>query len=167
MANIQDVRAIHNPQKAYMWEVEIQGLSTGSLNELSFYAKTVSIPQSAVEQMIINHKASRTHHAGRDASSHTVSITFWDDEARTIHNFFQEWMDNLIHNPILGGGVSRDLYAADLVIRLKDASDENATGTFRLARAFPIDIPDVPLSYDTSDVVEITVTLSFDEKIVS
>lgn len=165
MSNIQDVRAINNPQMQYMYEVDILGLSSGSLDNLTLYCKTVSIPQSSVEQTIINHKASKTHFAGRDASGHQVTITFWDDEALTIYKYFSEWFD-LIHNPVTGSGLSRDLYAAEMVIRLKDKSDQTTTGKITLGTVFPTDIPDVSLSYDTSEAIEISITLSFDEKTV-
>jgi len=166
MANIQEVRSINTPQKSYMWEVEVQGLSTGALQNFAFYAKTVSLPQSAVEQIIVNHKASRTHFAGRDAAAHTVTMTLWDDEAQTIYKFLNDWMQ-LIHNEVTGSSVSRDLYVADLVIKLKDSADENVTGTITLGHAFPMDLAEIALSYDASEPVEISVTFSYDEKDVS
>jgi len=165
MANIQEVRSINNPQKSYMWEIEVQGLATGSLSNMAFFAKTVSIPQSAVEQIIINHKAGRTHFAGRDAGAHTVTVTFWDDEAQTILKFFHEWMD-LLRNHVTASGVTRDLYAASLVIKLKDESDEIVTAKITLGHCFPTDIADTPLTYDSSEPIEHSVTLSFDEKII-
>jgi len=166
MANIQDVRAINTPQKSYMWEVEIQGLSTGSLDAMAFYAKTISIPQTAVEQIIINHKSAKAHHVGRDSAAHTVTLTFWDDENQTLTSFFQEWMDILIHNPITGGSTSRDIYSATMLIRLKDSTDETVTGEIALGHCWPMDIAEIPLSYDSSEPVEISVTMSYDEKTV-
>ena len=48
MASIRDTRAISTPQKAYEWEVEIIGLSTGSderltLESLSNALSTISL----------------------------------------------------------------------------------------------------------------------------
>ena len=166
MSTIQDVRAIHTPQRSYMWEVEVQGLSTGGLAEMSFYAKTVSIPQSAVDQIIINHKGSKTHHGGRDAAGHTTTITFWDDEAQTIAKYFDSWFRLILDNSV-GSGVSRDLYAANLIIKLKNADDTEVTSTITLTNAFITDIAEVPLSYDTSEPVEHSVTFSYDEKIIA
>ena len=166
MANLQQVRAINNPQRAYMWEIQIRALSTGALQNLDAYAKTVSIPESAVEQMIINFKGGRSHHAGRDTSAHTATITFWDDERKTILNFFQNWMDNLIMNPLTGGGVTRELYSASISIRLKSADDSSVTSEIVLGHAFPTNIGEIALSYDTSEAVEIPITFSYDEKIL-
>lgn len=163
---IENVRAIKTPQKSYQWEVEVQGLSTGGLQDMKLYAKTVSIPQSAVEQTRIAHKSSNVYFAGRDSSSHTASITFWDDENQTVRNFFQNWMDLLIYNPATGGQAPKNLYAATLLIRLMDSTGEVTTARVRLENAFPTDIADVSLSYDSSEPVEINITMSFDTKII-
>jgi len=165
MANIQDIRAINDPQRSYMWEVDIQGISTGAISDLSFYAKTVSIPQIAVEQIIINHKAAKTHHAGRDAGGHTVTLTLWDNESQTINKFFDDWM-RLILDQTTGTGTPRDVYSADMVIKLKDAIDENITSEITLTKCFPTEIAEVALSYDASEPVEYSITLSFDTRIV-
>ena len=165
MSNIQDVRTINNPQKSYMWEVSVNGLLVDGAEDLAFYAKTVSIPQVAVEQMIINHKAAKTHYAGRDASAHTVTMTFWDDESQTIHKFLNDWM-NLVISQDTGASSTRELHAADIVIRLKDASDESDTSKITLKTCFPMDIGEVALSYDSSEAVEWSVTFSFDTKVV-
>lgn len=165
MPNIQDVRAINSPQKVYMWEVDIVGLSSGSIQNMSFYAKTATIPQSAVEPMVINHKSQPVYHAGRDASGHTLPLTFWDDESQTISNFFNDWHDNLILDPVTGGGLHKNLYTADVFIRLKNSADDTVTAEWKLTRAFPIDNADVTLSYDASDAIEWSVTLQFDTKI--
>ena len=166
MSSIQDIRAINTPQRSYMWEVEVQGLSTESLADMAFYAKTVSIPQISVEPIIINHKAAKTHHSGRDASAHTTTVTFWDDEAQTIHKYFNDWM-GLMHNQTTGQGSARDIYSADLVIKLKDASDENITSTITLTGAFPTDMAEVALSYDTTEPVEYSITFNYETKDVT
>lgn len=164
MSNIQDVRSINDIQLAYMFEVDIYGGVNDSLDNLTVYAKTVTIPQVAVEQIIINHKASKSHYAGRDSAAHTATLTFWDDEALTIYNYFNDWME-IIHNSITGGSATRDLYAAQMVIKLKDKADQSVTGKITLGQSYPIDLSDITMSYDTSDAIEISVTMSFDSKI--
>lgn len=166
MANIQNIRATSSVQRSYMWEVEVQGLSTGGLDSLAAYAKTVSIPQSAVEQTIINHKAGKSHFAGRNAAAHTTTITFWDDESLTLTRYFQDWMD-LIFDPDTGAGVQRDLYRANLIIKLKDITDSNENGVIELSNAWPMDMAEVALSYDSSEAIEVSVTFSYDKKLLS
>lgn len=168
MANITNVRTVATPQKAYMWEVQILGLAGatgGVLQDLATYAKSVSIPQSAVETIVINHKATRTAHAGRDSAGHTVSLTFWDDEAGTIHKYLNGWMQ-WIMNADDGTSVPRNLYSAQMKILLKDSKDSAVTQTITLSNIFPTEVGDISLNYDGSDAIEISATFNFDKKIV-
>lgn len=166
MATIQNVRAIQTPQKSYSWEVAIQGLSTGAVSELTFYARTVNIPVSSVEQVIIPYKSSRVNFAGRDTSDHTVNITFWDDENQTVYQYFQDWI-NLIRNPVTGGQTPKNIYTANCQLKLQDSTGNNTTALIDLTNAWPTEVGEVSLSYDSSEAVEISVTLSYDEKLYS
>jgi len=94
-----------------------------------------------------------------------VTISFWDDEAQTIHKFFDDWF-NLVLNQENGASAGRDIYSADLVIRLMDSADENITSTIKLTKVFPTDMAEIALSYDSSEPVEHSITLSFDAKII-
>jgi len=165
MANIQDLRAKHDPQFSYMFEISVAGNNFSS-NGITAHAKTVSIPQSSVEQMIINHKAGKSHYAGRDASAHIINLTFWDDEGGTVYKFFNDWLET-IHNQETAAGVQRGAYLADTIIKLKDASDSVETASIKLTGTFPTEIADVQLSYDSSEAVEVSVTLSFEKKEVT
>ena len=165
MANIQDLRAKHNPQFSYMFEVSVAG-SNFSSSGITAFAKTVSIPQVSVEQMIINHKAGKTHYAAKDASAHTVNLTFWDDESGTVYKFFNEWFE-LIQNPEDSSGIQRGSYIADTIIKLKDATDKTETASIVLSGSFPMEISDVQLSYDSSEAMEVNITLSFEKKTVT
>lgn len=166
MANIQDVRAVNTPQKSYMWEVSITGLSTGSNSDLTFHAKTVAIPASQVDTSVINFKAGHVYHAGRDASGHNLSITFWDDESQTVRSFFQNWFDLLMFNPVTGSQAPKNLYTADVTIRLLDSTGAVSTAQILLSDAFPNDINDISLSYDSSEPVEVTVGFMYDIKTI-
>ena len=164
MANIQDLRAIQKPQFSYMFEVDVTG-SNFSSNDITVFAKTVTIPQTAVEQLVINHKAGKTHYASRDASAHTATLTFWDDESGTVMRFFQDWLET-IQDPETMAGTSRDNYLADVNIRLKDSADNSTTATIKLGGCFVMEMSDITLSYDNNEAVEVSVTMSFETKLV-
>ena len=164
--SIQTIRAsIHSPQKAYMWEVEIQGAIAGALPDLTLFAKTASIPPSSVDPIVINHKGGKAHYAGKNSSAHTVSIAFFDDEAQTIQDFMYEWYDNYISNPSTATSADKSQYTADILIKFKDSHDESVTASWKLTKAFPTEIGEVSLSYESSDLIELPVTFSYDEKI--
>lgn len=164
MTDIQEVRAIANPQRSYQWEVSLVGLSTGSDADLTFHAKTVSIPNSQVESIVINYKAAHSYYAGRDSSSHAVSITFWDDESGTVRSYFQRWFDELMFNPITGSQTPKNLYTADVILTLMDSSGASSTGQIVLSSAFPTEVADIGLTYDSSEPIEVTVSFMYDTK---
>lgn len=163
MATIQNVRTTDNPQRSFEWEVEILGnTTTGSLPLLSERSQNVTLPTKSVETIEINYKGRKTIHAGRDASPHTISVTFWDDESHSVYNFFNNWMENGISNSEIGGGLTRDLYAVEMVVK-KFAHDSNTvTGINRYTKVFPTEIGDISLSYDASEHMSFDVTFSYD-----
>lgn len=163
MASINDVRSVNNPQRNYEWEVEVLGSSVaGTLPLLTLRAETVTIPQTSVETIEINYKGQKTFHSGRDASSHTISCTFWDSEANDVYNYFKNWMENGLSNSVSGGGTTRDQYAAELLIKLMAADSESITQTNRLTNVFPTEIGDVSLDYSGSEHKKVEVTFSYD-----
>lgn len=166
MSSIQDVRSINTPAKQYLWEVDIRALGgLAVIGNLSTYAKTVVIPQESVEIVVINFKSSKTQHAGRDASGRQATFTFWDDQQKTVFGFFARWLQ-LIRNPVTGGGVSRDLYAAEASVRLLADDEKTVTSEFALIRCFPTELSDVTLDYSASDAIEVSVTMSYDERLI-
>lgn len=165
MPTIQDVRKNTRPQKSYQWEVSILGPSTGSLQPLTVHAKTVNIPASSVDEIQIQYKAGKVMYPGRDSSPHTINMSFWDDEAQTIRNYFNNWFDVLQFNPVTGGQAPKELCTSDILIKLMDSSGETSTAKIRLQNAFPTNMNDISLSYQSSEPVEVSVTFAFDVKI--
>ena len=167
MASIQDVRSINAPQKAYNWEVEIVGLSIGVDERITFHAQSTAIPEETVGTIEIPYKSRRTHHAGKDESGRTMTITFFEDEQHTVYSFFRNWLDTLISNPVTGGGVNREGYSAEVLVKTQNTDEVTVSGTFRLTNAFPSSIGEMSLDYSSSDHVTLDVTMTFDEIIFS
>lgn len=158
--SIEDVRAINNPQKSYEWEVEILGPSTGGEPGLTARAQTISIPETSVEVIEINHKSDKTTHAGKTSSPRTMTVNFFDDEALTVFRFFKNWMQ-LIHNENTGGGANRTAYVATILIKQLHTDSETLSATHTVRGAFPTTIGEVSLSYDTSEHMTVDITFSF------
>lgn len=150
------------PQKTFMWEVSFRGTGR-SFQNAKLYAKNASIPQSSVETIEQNFLGNKMFHAGKDASSHTLNITFWDNENMEVYRFLQEWI-NLLHDPAYGAAVRKTTYSKIMTLRLKDTADVFTTGDFHLHECFPSEISEVSLSYDVSDAIEISATFYFDYK---
>lgn len=166
MATIQTVRTYGNPSRAYEWEVEVRGTSaTGQIPVLVERALTVSVPETSVEQIEIPHKSRTAYYAGRDSSGHTVEVTFWDSEDHAIYRFMKNWMES-ISNSEVGGGVTRDLYGAEMIIRQMAHDSTSSTITHRLTHVFPTNIGDISLDYSSSEHTNISVTFSFDSNLI-
>lgn len=167
MSTIQDVRTVNAPQRAYEFEVELlAGVVAGSLPILTQRVESVSIPETSVETIEINFKGRKTLHSGRDASSHTVTVTFWDTELREVYGFFKNWMENGISNSQVGGGATRDLYAIEMLIKTFAHDSQEITGINRLTNVFPTAIGDIQLSYDSSEHMKVEVTFAYDSNLL-
>lgn len=162
MATINDVRAMDNPQRAYEYEVEILGSTiSGTAPILTQRVETVSIPEKSVETIEVNFKGRKTIYPGRDASPHTITVNFYDDESRNVYSFFSNWINGALDETI-GGGAYRSLLAAELLIKLYKADSETLAGTHRLTKVYPTSVGEVSLDYSASDHLKLAVTFSYD-----
>ena len=166
MANISNIRAVGNPQRAYKWEFELFGNTTsGSLPLLTERAQNVTIPATSVETIEINYKDRKAMYAGRDAEAHTFTVTFWDSEDHDVYNFFKNWINNGISDSQVGGGVTRDLYSVEAIVKKQAHNAETVTGSNRFTHVFPTEVGDITLNYDASEHVTFDVTFSYDSNL--
>lgn len=166
MATIQDVRSVGNPQRAFEFEVELLANTVaGLLPILTQRVESVNIPDKTTETIEINYKGQKTIHAGRDASSHSVTVTFWDTEEREVYRFFKNWKENGINNSSVGGGATRDEYATQMLIRTFAHDSTQVTGTHRLTQVWPTSIGETSLSYESSEHIKVEVTFSYDTQL--
>lgn len=164
--SIEQTRAINNPQRVYEWEVEINGPSTGGLDNLLAYAQSTSLPEESVETFEINHKSEKTVHAGRVASDRSFTINFFDDENLTVYRYINNWIE-LIKNSATGGGVDRTLYGANIIIRQLGADSETVTAEHTFVLSFPSSRGEVELNYDSSEAMTFDATFSYQRHIVA
>lgn len=161
-------RPFDEPQRSYMFEVYVKGgegdlLDKFTSNNIRFNAKSVSIPQVASDFITHNYMGKKFHYSGKDSSAHNVTITFWDDEAFTVYDFLKAWYDST-NEPETGRSTSKRKFQRSIVINMKDVTDTTITKKFEMVGAFPIEISDIPLSYESSEPIEISATFMFDEE---
>lgn len=167
MSTIQNTRAVNNPQQSFEWEFEIIGsVAGGDFELLRERVQNASIPEKTVETYEINYKSGKTTHAGRDGSSKTFTVTFWEDETNGVRRYFDNWIENGILNSTIGGGLTRDLYQAQGRIRMKARDSQADTLKVLHTNVFPTSIGETSLSYDGSEVKTVDVTFSFDRQII-
>jgi len=165
IASLLNISPTKEPQRSYLFEASIIKDNFSPDSDIRFFVKSVNIPQQAKENIIIDYMDKKMLFAGKDSSAHTINLTFWDDESLTIYRYFDKWLAQMGDTEI-GRSVDKDQYARTLRIRLKDTTDFVNTMTIDLTNVYPLEISDVNLSYEASEVIEIPIVLSFDEKII-
>lgn len=148
-----------NPQKTYLWDIDIIGDNTN----IKTYAKSIVIPQASIEPIVVNYMGERVFYAGKETSTKTVVITFWDDERGTILRYLENWFTE-VHENGTGHMLSERDYRRTIKIMLTDSTDLSNTSITELSGAFIIDIAETQLSYETSDVIEISATFQYELK---
>jgi phage gp36-like protein len=164
---INDLRGTDNVQKAYEYEVDFIGsTSSGSVPLMTTRVESVSIPEESVETFIINFKGQKTTYSGRVASAKTVTVNFWDDETRQTYKFFRNWLDTMM-NPIVGGGVTRELAKGQMVIKLFASDSQTVMSAHTLDVVYPTQVSEISLDYANSDVLKFSVTFSYDTHVIA
>ena len=149
---------------AFQFEVEIIGGMVGGGKKNSiFRVNSATIPETSVDTIEVNFKNSKVLYAGRDASGHSFTVNFWDEQGLSVYRSFQAWM-MAIRNPVTGGGLNRSAYKATVIIRLLDV-DESANSVVTFFNVWPSSIGDISLSYESSEKVTFDVTFAFDEMV--
>jgi hypothetical protein len=149
-----------------MWEATILGDGANPFPDLKFYIKSAVIPQVAKDNIVIDYMDRKLFFAGKDASNHTIQVTFWDDESLKVLRHMDRWM-RMMGEKGTGQSLEKEDYIRTLRIKLKDTTDVIDTATIELTKVYPLEISDASLSYDSSDVLEFSVTFCYDERIIS
>lgn len=165
MQDIKRIAGIFNltptlePQRAYMFEVNIIG--SGSEPAIKFFIKTATIPESSREPILIDYLDTKIVFPGKYTGSRSMTFTLWDDQRLLMLRYFNRWLDATEEKSI------KSNYSRDIKISLKDTSDFIETAAITLKNAFVTNISDIALSYESSDVMELSVTFSYEDKIIN
>lgn len=150
------------PQRNYLFEaVILSNVGDGDFEDIRFYVKTIGIPQKSRDPIVLEYMDQKFTFSGKDTAAHTINVTFWDDEALTIYRFFHRWM-NAQSDPEFNRSATKRYYTKTLSIQLKDRTDFVVTGTVNLSSVFPTEINEINLNYEGSEIMEVTVTMSFE-----
>lgn len=165
MANIKDVRNLGvDVQQASSFEVIISNdiARFGLDNDITLYAQGVQLPEQSIEQIALHHKGIPSHYRGRDATSHTFTISFFETERMEAYQYFKHWFDILLQNIVSGGGLNKMIYTATVRIVTQRSDEKTNTADWRFHDAFPIELGSVDLSYGNDDALKFDVVFSFD-----
>ena len=160
MASIEQVRAINNPQRAYMWQVEFVGSPVGGAEVMTLHSTTANIGGVSTDPIEINFKSEKHTFAGRTASGRTVSFDFIETENGETYSFLRS-LYNLTHDETDGTSANRADYSFDLVIKLLATDDETVTQTHTFKGAYVSEIAEVSLDYGSNEAMTISATFAY------
>lgn len=153
------------PQRSYLWEVFPTNSPMDS--NLQIFAKSITIPSQSSELMEYNFMGDKFMFQGKDTSSKTCNLTFWDNQQLKNYTALLDWFNmtgNRFPNGTTGGSLVKigpEGYAGNLHIRLLDVTTFQYTAELLLRNAFPTEIGEINLAYE-GDIIEFSATFAYD-----
>jgi hypothetical protein len=144
-----------------LFEVELyfpEGVSGNNVSSKSrFLVKGAQLPASVIAPIEVPYRGRKLKVAG-DRTFEPWSITVINDVNMEIRNALEEWM-NLINrhaSNTSSGRVGPLNYYKDLAVKhlSRDGSSEAPTKVYTFVGAFPTNISNIELNYETNDQIE-------------
>ena len=157
------ISLIHEPQRNYMFDFAVFETSDSGLfsSEMKTYVKSLEVPSQSRDPIIVDYMDTKIVFAGKDSGSHSFTVTLWDDESMTVHDYMHKWFQ-LTGDHKYGQGANKKDYVKNVDINYRDVSDIVSTGTINIRNVFPTEIGAISMSYEDSSILEMQVTFSFD-----
>ncbi len=150
-------------QRTYMWEVIIPNpLGDGDSETFTLRCQSTSKPGRYFGRIPIPYKQGPGFNIpGKLRYSQTWDVTALEAEDAETHKFLYTWQQSII-NDASEIGVGDAFIKRDIYLRLLSTTNEE-TLKIKLVGAYPENVPDIPLSMGTEDVVRYSVTFVFDK----
>tara|TARA_R100000231_G_scaffold31581_1_gene27807 strand:- start:2053 stop:2868 length:816 start_codon:yes stop_codon:yes gene_type:complete len=152
-------------------------LSSGDQENLNLYCTEASLPGSSIATL--EQTSDRTgvteRHAHRRVFDDRIDFTFYvDAEKYLVINFFEAWIDYITGDSSPTAGQDADTYFYRMNysdeytcsgMRItkfeRDSATRGSRLTYNFVRAFPISINSMPVSYDSSQLLKCTVSMTY------
>ena len=132
----------------------------GDVEFTSFMVKGAGLPASTVNVIEIPFRGRQLKIAG-DRTFESWTITVLNDVDMKVRNSFETWMNGINEHTNNTGLSNPQDYQADLIVEQLDKNG-NITKRYDLRGAFPVNISQIDLRYDTGDAIEeFTVELQY------
>jgi hypothetical protein len=151
-----------NPQREYLWEVLIPTpIGDGQTETFQIRAQSSEIPGRSNTPITIPYKQTAgVVVAGKLTYTHSWACTFVEGEDKKVYDALYSWQQAIV-NDVFGVGVGDPFYKTDMYITLQTTAGGTST-QFKLKGAWVSDIAAVPLTYEGTGVVKVSVTFAFD-----
>ena len=118
----------------------------------SFMVKGAGLPASVIANIDVPFRGRQLKIAG-DRTFEPWTITIINDSEMRVRNSFETWMSG-INNHVENTGLQNPTdYQADMIVE-QLGKDGSVTKTYTLRGAYPTNISQIDLSYDTNDTIE-------------
>ena len=118
----------------------------------SFMVKGAGLPASVIANIDVPFRGRQLKIAG-DRTFEPWTITIINDSEMRVRNSFETWMSG-INNHVENTGLQNPTdYQADMIVE-QLGKDGSVTKTYTLRVAYPTNISQIDLSYDTNDAIE-------------
>ena len=118
----------------------------------SFMVKGAGLPASVIANIDIPFRGRQLKIAG-DRTFEPWTITVINDSEMRVRNSFETWMNGINEHVNNTGLQNPTDYQADMIVE-QLGKDGSVTKTYTLRGAYPTNISQIDLSYDTNDAIE-------------
>ena len=130
------------------------------LPDITFYGKAINLPTVENNPLTLEYGNTQMKVKGK-TKWNDVTLTFYAYQKMTINQLWQ-YLNDLHQDVKLGWDEYGDTYKKDVQIQLMGPSGESVVGTWKLIGAFMNNINYGELDWASEEIVQPTLTLSYD-----
>jgi len=148
--------------RANLFQVKVSfpSYAEGNMELTSFMCKGAVLPASEIANIDVPFRGRQIKVAG-DRVFQPWTITIINDNGMEVRNAFEKWMNEINSNESNIGLASPAEYQTDMIVEQLDKAG-NVTKTYNIRAAFPTNISQIDLNFDTSNAIEeFTVELTY------
>jgi len=132
----------------------------GDVELTSFMCKAAQLPQSIINSFPVPFRGRELKMAG-DRTFEDWTVTIINDTDFAVRDAFERWMNGINAHGANTGLTNPVDYQVDLIVDQLDR-DESVIKRYNFRGAFPVNLGEITLDYDTRDAVEtFDVTFSY------
>jgi hypothetical protein len=146
----------YEPKRKFRWILEIDGVD-------AFVMKTAARPQATFEETVIDYINAKRWIAGKQAWN-PIAVTLHDPIAPSAAQSVMDWM-RLNYENLTGRMGYASIYKKDITLKLLDPQGA-VVELWDLKGAWPMDLNWGDLDYASSDNLEISLSIRFDNAIL-
>lgn len=148
------------PQRAYLWELNILDPEGDYDKKLTTFALSASIPARNHQPLRRSYMGQNYFITGKNTSPNSFRVTVYDDSLLSMYRYMVHWL-NICNDPEYNRSVGFNNAFKDIELITKGITNVLVSGRFKMEGAIPTEIGTIEMSYDNNDVMKFDVTFAF------